>query len=587
MVRSNDSAREVDELLRLARRFAESESYEEASRLYEMALRLDPTNMGAQLSLAQIRRLMDDRGRERPRDLLERHREQLRRSALDAKHFLGLARLYRERGDDERAHRHLQIAEAKDLPNPAPHKLEAELLIGRKEFSLALVQLLQARRFDPFDRETARLLARCRYETKDYEGALTGYIDAFLLLPDTRREEAGILRDRIHEIRESLDWDNEGLTRLFRQRQEHLRILFDRLEWHRDRLLEDREAPDEGTEDGFSGTGRLALATRLRELAPWAHLTDEQIFLLTESTHEERHEEGDLVFAAGTPGADVFVLEEGEITVRRDTPYGSFPLGLLRAGEIFGEVNFVTRGERTADAVASEPVRLLRLDARELEDLVARRPRLGVQLYWSFWHALAFKLRCTNEQLRTFFTEEDRPEQLLRLRETETEKVRRASVDEATKIALFQEQGLDGEELSALASFSRERTYPQDVPIFREGDEGREMFVVLEGAVRISKVIPGAGEEALAILRRGDFFGEMALIDGQPRSADAVAHEGDATVVALEENTIREVLSADPKASLEFLTLLCRLIANRLREIDEKVIGWRIMAGEAGEGSPS
>ena len=72
----------------------------------------------------------------------------------------------------------------------------------------------------------------------------------------------------------------------------------------------------------------------------------------------------------------------------------------------------------------------------------------------------------------------------------------------------------------------------------------------------------------------------MSLIDGQPRSADARAHGGPMTALALNQATVREVLAMDPHASLEFLQLLCRLIANRLREIDEKVIGWRIMSGE-------
>jgi len=48
----------------------------------------------------------------------------------------------------------------------------------------------------------------------------------------------------------------------------------------------------------------------------------------------------------------------------------------------------------------------------------------------------------------------------------------------------------------------------------------------------------------------------------------------------LDQPTVHEVLSLDPQAALDFLQLLCRLVAKRLREIDEKVIGWRIMSGE-------
>ena len=105
------------------------------------------------------------------------------------------------------------------------------------------------------------------------------------------------------------------------------------------------------------------------------------------------------------------------------------------------------------------------------------------------------------------------------------------------------------------------------------------MYVVLEGRVMITKFIPGGGEEALAILGRGDFFGEMSLIDGQPRSADAKAYDGPVTLVAFDQTTLQEVMAMDPRSALDFMKLLCRLIADRLRDIDEKVTSWRIMSG--------
>jgi CRP-like cAMP-binding protein len=148
---------------------------------------------------------------------------------------------------------------------------------------------------------------------------------------------------------------------------------------------------------------------------------------------------------------------------------------------------------------------------------------------------------------------------------------------------LFREQGLSRRELMTLATFSKEKKFAEGAFLFQEGDKGSELYVVLEGRAMISKFIPGAGEEALAILERGDFFGEMSLVDGEPRSADAKAYAGPLTVLALDQATVKEVLAMDPHASLEFLQLLCRLIANRLREIDEKVIGWRILSGERSE----
>jgi signal-transduction protein with cAMP-binding, CBS, and nucleotidyltransferase domain len=208
---------------------------------------------------------------------------------------------------------------------------------------------------------------------------------------------------------------------------------------------------------------------------------------------------------------------------------------------------------------------------------------MGVQLYWSLWHSLARKLRSTNEQLKTFFSTDASPESFLRLRKQASGHAAAVKIQEDDKIRLFREQGISRKELITLAAFCREKRFAAGASLFQEGDEGAEMYVILEGRVIISKFIPGAGEEALAILERGDFFGEMSLIDGEPRSADARAYGGQLTVLALDQDTVREVLAMDPHAALEFLQLLCRLIANRLREIDEKVIGWRIMSGERNE----
>jgi CRP/FNR family cyclic AMP-dependent transcriptional regulator len=577
-----DEPFDLEEITALAKRFIEGKLFDEAIQLYEMALRFDPKNMGIQLSLAQAKRLRRHPRAGSPRSLKETIKEQMRRDALDAKHFLGLAHLFADRNDEERAREYLEVAIAKDHPNPAPHKLYGRLLLKRREFARAVLQLSQARRYNPFDRAVAQLLGRARYELGDLSGALGAFIDAFLLVADHEREEAARLKDRIQEIKEDLGWSNERLAYLFHQRQEELRIAFDRLEWHRERFREEKAAttPPE-TPGATKGSGRIDLAARLRQLDAWSHLSDEQIFQLTECLAEEEHEKGQLIFAEGTPGADLYVLEKGEITIQRATPYGTFPLGLLKPGDLFGEVNFLARTERSGDAVASQACQLLRLEAHKLDEVIRRDPELGVQIYWSFWHNLAFKLRCTNEQLRTFFSEESLPEHVLRFRAQKGAMGSRApAVDSETKMRLFREQGLSNNELLALATFSREKSYPGGANIFAEGDPGREMYVVLEGRVRISKFIPGGGEEALAILERGDFFGEMALIDGQPRSADARAHGGPVTVLALDEATIKEVLTVDPEASLEFLQLLCRLVAKRLREIDEKVIGWRIMAGQ-------
>ena len=579
---------EVDELSGLARRFSDQGLYAEAADLLLLALRLDPHNRSVKLGIAEVRKLqLQDGGN--PRGLRDGIREGYRRNAIDAAHFLGLAHLYAEKGENARAVDCLEIAKAKDLANPSNHKLHGRLLFRRQEFDGAAEEFTKALRFNPFDRETAEILGRSEYERKSFEASLAATVHAFLLLNDGDEEGVRRLRRRIQTLKQILGLGNRELAQVFHERQELLHTSFDRLEWQRERFLEGGVssplsnlsfvAPPAPQETG----SQIDLAWRLRRFKVFANCSDEQIFQLTRAAEVENHEIGSLVFAHRSAGRDLYLLERGEISIRRPTAYGTFALGALSRGDLFGEVSFVTAHERTSDAIASQPAQLIRFDAGTLESLLEANADLGVQLYWSLWHGLAQKLRNTNEQLKSFFSPESLPENFLRLRKQAKGPAAAVTVDDSDKIRLFREQGLSRRELMTLATFSREKKFAAGASLFQEGDEGSEMYVVLEGRTMISKYIPGGGEEALAILERGDFFGEMSLIDGEPRSADARAHGGPLTVLALDQATVREVLAMDSHAALELLQLLCRLVANRLREIDEKVIGWRIMSGERNE----
>jgi CRP-like cAMP-binding protein len=91
-------------------------------------------------------------------------------------------------------------------------------------------------------------------------------------------------------------------------------------------------------------------------------------------------------------------------------------------------------------------------------------------------------------------------------------------------------------------------------------------------------MVPGMGEECLSLLSRGEVFGEMALIDDHPRSADARAHTTGSTVFSISRTLLEEVLSMDPDAAVQFLQLLCRLLCRRLRAMNERLVAWRVMA---------
>ena len=82
--------------------------------------------------------------------------------------------------------------------------------------------------------------------------------------------------------------------------------------------------------------------------------------------------------------------------------------------------------------------------------------------------------------------------------------------------------GLPAVHLRRVVDIGLEEQYRTSATIFAEGSPGDKLYLIVDGAVRISRMVPGMGEEALAVLRTGMYFGEMSLIDDAPRSATAV-----------------------------------------------------------------
>src|SRR5215213_1189820 len=236
-------SQEIEELTRLARRFSEGGRYEEAADLLLLAFRLDGKSLPVKLALAEIRKLQQQQTGGTSRSLRDMLREGFRRNSLDAAHFLGLAHLYADKGENVRAIECIEVAKAKDLANPASHKLHGRLLFRRKDFDGAAEEFGKALLYNPFDRETAEWLGRSEYERKQFEPALAATVQAFLLLNDGDEEGVRRLRRRIQTLKQILGWGNRELARVFRDRQELVHTAFDRLEWHRERFLEQGGLP--------------------------------------------------------------------------------------------------------------------------------------------------------------------------------------------------------------------------------------------------------------------------------------------------------------------------------------------------------
>ena len=124
--------------------------------------------------------------------------------------------------------------------------------------------------------------------------------------------------------------------------------------------------------------------------------------------------------------------------------------------------------------------------------------------------------------------------------------------------------------LRRIEALGQVESHPGGAMIFTEGSAGDKVYLILAGRVRISRSVPGLGEEALAILKTGDYFGEMALIDDFPRSADARAHE-DCRLFVIAKEHLQDLLFVDRDLAYDLLWNFVRTLSGRLRETNDKM----------------
>lgn len=318
---------------------------------------------------------------------------------------------------------------------------------------------------------------------------------------------------------------------------------------------------------------------RLRQFDILSHFSDEQIEQLAGCSSRARFPKDSTVVQEGDSTKDVYLVDEGSVDIRRKTPFGPFVFATLGCGDVFGETSFVDQSARSGDVTMGEDSVLFCISHAALQMTMERDPRFQLAFYWALWRSLSEKLRRTNETLVEFILEGKSPRPS---EGSDHPQATEINVGVGTKRDLFREQKLSNMEINFLATLSKERKYSPEQHIFRDGDDGEEMFIVLEGKVRISKVLD-SGEEALGILERGGFFGEMALIDGKPRSADAIAHVDGAVVLAIPRQVLEGILDMKKVSSMRLLSILCNLVAKRLREIDTKLVTFYIFRAGSGE----
>ena len=135
--------------------------------------------------------------------------------------------------------------------------------------------------------------------------------------------------------------------------------------------------------------------------------------------------------------------------------------------------------------------------------------------------------------------------------------------DEIKKISIFSD--LDEKELATVLSYMKEQTLEKDALLFREGDPGREMFVILDGKVRVSVTTSDSNELTLAEMTGGSFIGEMTLIERLPRSATCKAVE-ESKLLRLDSDGLVELMNGHSAIAEKILYRILTTMTTRLHD---------------------
>jgi CRP-like cAMP-binding protein len=559
----------IDRLVEVARRLRSYRRPTEAADLLEIAAALSPRGAAA---------LREEADRLRGEDGIEDFDREFKRRNLEASHSLGMAHIFETRGEFGRAVDMIDLAKLRTPFNYLAYAAAGYLHLRHGDAQTALAEFLQARRLNPLDFRLAVETSRAALENEDFEKALEAAIDAMLLATWRSEHEQHQERRRVETLAQLCRKEPAAMETLITSRISVLQKACDNVALSHAKIfssvgLSERRARA-GRGPGISDD-LLRRATELRSMSLFRHFTDELIIPIAKLAVASSFAVEEVIFAEGDPTRDLKIVREGAVRIARATPIGVQVLTNLDAGSLFGEVSYLDALPRSATATGLDEGSLFTLPADALDAVVESNRELAVSLLWGFWQTLAAKVRAANARMSELFGAPSKPSQEDR---EDDGGGTRVHLTEETKLDILREQGLSSQEMRLLAKYSREKSYPANALIFAEGGPGDRLYIVVDGNVRISRMVPAMGEECLSILERGEVFGELALIDEQPRSADARAHSAGCTVFSISKSLLEEVLSMDPDAAVQFLSLLCRLLCRRLRAMNERLVAWRVMA---------
>ena len=271
---------DADDLLTLAKRYADQAMYDESIHLYEMAEKLKPGSVALRINLARVRDQKKQAEENRFADLKIEVDAERAHDEVDSSQYVGLAQYYMAKDQTSKAIELLEIAKLKTPNNYRPFEILGRLYYSEGEWDVAHEEIEKARKLNPFDKGLAEIAGRIQFELKNFDRALDDFVDAFLLSTDQKGDSTEPVRRMINTLKRIQNLEAKDLNTRIKQRVEQLQLCTERLEFRKESLFkldsrkEIREITKKITRDAEKRDNLITVSSELRQLGVFQHMKD-------------------------------------------------------------------------------------------------------------------------------------------------------------------------------------------------------------------------------------------------------------------------------------------------------------------------
>lgn len=275
-----------------------------------------------------------------------------------------------------------------------------------------------------------------------------------------------------------------------------------------------------------------------------------------------------------------YIIKTGNVKCFKMNDPNNISTKTLGPGDFVGVIPCMSGHSQIENVVALTDVTCISVRKDQYSELIEKNTSVALKIIRTFAH----RVRSMNEQLTQLALNSisiDSPEHIFDVAEY-YDRVRRTDIAAYAYNSYLREcpQGLKAFEAASRLNMLRSsvvaqpftahselvRSYKKDTMIFSESQSGSDMFIIQDGVVSISKVVDG-NEVTLAMLKRGDMFGEMALLENKPRSASAIAHE-DCRLMVVNRQNFDQMVGTQPQLISRLTTMLSERLWSMYRHLD-------------------